>query len=295
MVTLDALLRGGVGLSFATYFVDREAPHEARWQRLQREAEFYQSLPQEYAQAVQVRNLSDLARLESAFSSGEKIWGFCLLMEGAELIRSPDELDHWYERGLRLLSLTWNDDNQWAAGARQRGGLKPAGKRLLARMAELGFILDVSHLNRQSFFEVMEVWDGPVVATHSNADAICPLFRNLTDKQLALLSEREAVVGVLLGNALLQPGWQDGDPPTPLTVVMAHIEHLIQQLGEGGVGIGSDFDGGLTPANTPEGLDSVADLPRIGEAMSERGFSDELVSKVLGGNWLRFLRHHLPQ
>jgi len=295
MVTLESLLRGGVGLSVATYFVDRETPRDMRKQHLRKEVEFYDSLPGKHPEVMQVCDRSDLSQLESRFSSGESIWGFCLLMEGAELIDSPEELNSQFERGVRMLSLTWNDDNQWASGARRTGGLKPAGRKLLARMDELGLILDVSHLNRHSFFEVLEAWHGPVVATHSNADALSPHFRNLTDEQLSLLKERGAVVGVLLGSAFLQPGWKEGDPQIPIAQVVVHIQHLIEHLGEHGVGIGSDFDGGLTPADTPEGLDSAADLPRIGDAMSECGLSEEFARNVLGGNWLRFLRDHLPQ
>lgn len=295
MVTLESLLGGGVGLSFATLFVDRDYPRERRKQRLREQVEFYAELPEKYPPVTRVRNRRELAKLESEWASGQRAWGFCLLMEGAELLDSPLELDDYFHQGLRILSLTWNDANQWATGARHTGGLKAAGPELLARMSELGIILDVSHLNRQSFFEVLKAWEGPVVATHSNPDALCPHFRNLDNEQLSLLKQRDAVVGVLLGNGFLQPGWKEGAPQTPLSVVVKHIEHLVEHLGENGVGIGSDFDGGLTPATTPEGLDSVADLPKIGEAMRERGLSEELISKVLGGNWLRFLHNHLPQ
>jgi len=295
MVTLESLLAGGIGLSIATYFVEREGGRDQRQQRLREQVDFYKALGEDCPQAMQVRNRADLGRLESDFAEGREIWGFCLLMEGVELLDSPEQLEGFRNGGVRLLSLTWNEANQWASGARNRGGLKAAGRELLSAMSELGIILDVSHLNRQSFFEVLEAWRGPVVATHSNADALCPSFRNLTDEQLAVLRERDVVAGVLLGNGFLQLKWKDGDPPTPLSVVVDHIAYLIDHLGEDAVGIGSDFDGGLTPATTPQGLDSAAHLPRIGEAMREHGLSEEVVSKVMGGNWLRFLREHLPE
>jgi membrane dipeptidase len=162
------------------------------------------------------------------------------------------------------------------------------------KMRQLGMILDVSHLNEESFFDVTGRWDGPLCATHSNAAALCEDTRNLTDEQLQVLSERDAVVGALLYNGHLKDSWASDSPPIPLSRAAEHIEHLVGQLGEDKVGIGSDFDGGLTPANTPEGLNTIADLPKLGLELQRRGHSDRMVADVLGENWFRFFARHLP-
>lgn len=295
MVTYEKLVEGGVMLSIATLFAEHDAGKDMRRGRLHRQLEMYRGLP--YAGAGNVRqvlNREQLAALLAAYERGEEAWGVVLLMEGADLLQGPDELDNLYASGLRLLSLTWNEDNQWAAGAKHRKGLKPAGRELLRKMRELGMVLDVSHLSHQSFADVMEAWDGPVCATHSNPASVCAGFRNLLDEELEELRRREAVVGVLMYNMFLEDGWRDGQPLTPLGKVGEHVLYLLDRLGENGVGIGSDFDGGLTPKNTPEGINTVADLRLVAEELARRGVADDIVQKVMGGNWFRFLQRHLP-
>jgi len=296
MITLPSLLASGVMLSCVTLFAEHNAPRSTRKKRLMRELEFYLELPEKYPQHVmQVTGVQSLHELREKTASGDEVWGFLLAMEGVDLLDAPDELEMFYEKGLRVLSLTWNERNQWAAGAKHRGGLTRKGAALLESMRELGIILDVSHLNEQSFFDALGQWNGPVCATHSNPAALCDDTRNLTDGQLQLLRERSAIVGTLLYNGFLDSSWQIGDPQTPLACVAEHIEYLTEHLGSDSVGIGSDFDGGLTARNTPEGLDTIADLPKLGAELKRRGHSDNVVAGVLGENWFRFFERHLPK
>ncbi|MCD6283104.1 membrane dipeptidase [bacterium] len=296
MVTLPFLLAGGVALSFVTLFAEHNAPRPVRRKRLLRELEFYLELPEKFPRNVmQVASVEELHDLRGKAAAGGEVWGFMLAMEGADLLESPDEIQMFHEKGLRMLSLTWNERNRWAAGANHQGGLTQEGALLLHKMRELGIILDVSHLNEQSFFDAAKQWSGPLCATHSNPAALCENTRNLTDEQLHLLHERGAVVGTLLYNGFLDSSWRSGGPQTPLPRVAEHIEYLIGSLGSGGVGIGSDFDGGLTANNTPEGLNTIADLPELGAELQRRGHSAGLVAGVLGENWFQFLGRHLPQ
>jgi len=295
MVTYEKLVEGRVVLSIATLFAEHDAGKDVRRERLHRQLEMYRNLPHAGCGSVrQVLNRAQLKDLMAAYGRGEEAWGFVLMLEGADLLQSPDELDELYASGLRLLSLTWNEDNQWAAGAKHRKGLKPAGRELLRKMRELGMVLDVSHLNHQSFADAMEAWEGPVCATHSNPAAVCAGFRNLLDEELAELRRREAVVGVLLYNMFLEDGWRDGQRQTPLSKVGEHILYLLDKLGEDSVGIGSDLDGGLTPKNTPEGVNTVADLRLIEEELARRDVAEDTIRKVMGENWFRFLQWHLP-
>lgn len=296
MITLPSLLAGGVMLSCVTLFAEHNAPRSTRKKRLTRELEFYLELTEKHPQRViQITSAQSLRGLRERWTSGDEVWGFLLSMEGADLLDSPDELEMFYEKGLRVVSLTWNERNQWAAGARHRGGLTHKGAALLNSMGKLGIILDISHLNEQSFFDALEQWNGPVCATHSNPASMCEDSRNLSNTQLHLLRERNAVVGTLLYNGFLDSSWQSGGPQTPLPRVAEHIEYLLAHLGTESVGIGSDFDGGLTAKNTPKGLDTIADLPKLDAELKRRGRTDEVVAGVLGENWFRFFERHLPK
>lgn len=295
MVTLGELLRGGIMLSFVSLFAEHIAPRDRRKQELQRQLEYYTSLPAQFPGVVfQITNREELAALRARHEAGNAVWAFVMTLEGADLIDTPDELLALHEKGLRIAGLTWNETNQWAGGARQLGGMRDKGVEFLATMRRLGIILDVAHINQRSFSDEMKHWDGPVCATHGNPFSLCRHPRNYTDVQLAELRARGAVMGTLLYNGLLAERWKEDGPSVKLGEVCAHIEHLLEHLGPEGVGIGSDFDGGPLPAHTPEGLDTVADLAKIGEAMQARGHSAQAAANVLGENWYRFLMRHLP-
>jgi membrane dipeptidase len=189
--------------------------------------------------------------------------------------------------------LAW-DDTRYATGAWSRSdeGLTAAGCQLLEVMADLGFILDLTHMSEKSTIQAMERYEGPVVATHSNCRALVPGQRQLSDTQIRLLGERDGVMGTVLYNAFLQKGWRKGERKSAVTLdqVAAHIDHVCQLLGDARhVGIGTDLDGGFGAEHIPAELDSIADLPKIGEKLKERGYAAEDVANVMGGNWLRVL------
>ncbi|MFO7536675.1 MAG: membrane dipeptidase [Chloroflexota bacterium] len=308
-VTFSELQRGGVGLIFGTLFVlpatsvvtglDDTAvyhtPTEAHQQAMT-QLDYYHRLADETGY---LRLVGDLATLEEVVASHQtdganKLLGIVPLMEGADPIREPEEAELWYERGLRLVGLAW-DDTRYAAGAwRAGGGLTDDGQRLLEVLAEFGFIVDLTHLSEKASHQVMDRYEGPVVATHSNARALVPGERHFSDEQIRRLGqEREGMMGVVLYNRFLKAGHDKGDPKTQVTLdhVVDHIDHICQLLGNAThVGIGSDFDGGFGAADIPAEMDSAADLPLLAGRLQARGYTADQTNAIMGGNWLTFLR-----
>jgi membrane dipeptidase len=165
-------------------------------------------------------------------------------------------------------------------------------------MADLGLILDVSHVFEEAFLEAVDRFEGSVVATHANPRARAPGPRQLSNEMIRRLAERDGVIGIIPYNRFLRPGWSRGDPKDAVTVgdVAAAIDHVCQVVGDVAyVGLGSDFDGGFGAEGVPAEIDTVADLGSIGAALGEMGYGDDDIRAVLGGNWLRVLRSALPE
>ena len=220
-------------------------------------------------------------------------FGAILHLEGAEPIE-PDlsNLEGWYERGLRSIGLVWSRPNAFASGAPFRypssadvgPGLTRAGRALVDACERLGIALDVSHLNTRGLRGVLRRARGPVVATHSNAYAVCPASRNLTDAELLAIAATGGVVGITFSVAMLRP---DGrfDTRTPIADVVRHVDHVAAVAGIDHVALGSDFDG----AAIPHEIGDVTGLPRVLEALRAAGYGDDDLRKIAHGNWLRVL------
>lgn len=216
-----------------------------------------------------------------------------LHLEGAEPL-APDlsDLDAWYERGLRSIGLTWSRANAFASGVPFRfpstgdvgPGLTGAGKALVRRCGELGILVDLSHLNEAGFWDVAELSSAPLVATHSNVNALCPSSRNLTDAQLDAIGSTGGVVGINFAVSFLR---EDGanEAETPLEEIVRHASYVAERIGIDHVAFGSDFDGALVPA----GLDGIAGLPGLVEKFRAAGWDDEAIEKITHRNWLRVL------
>ena len=201
-------------------------------------------------------------------------------------------LDVLYAAGLRTLGPVWSRSNIFGHGVPFRfpsspdtgDGLTDFGQALIRRCNEMRILIDLSHINEKGFWDVAKLSGAPLVATHSNAHALCPASRNLTDKQLAAIRETGGLVGVNYAVSFLrEDGRRDAD--TPLDTVVDHIAYLIEHLGEDGVGLGSDFDGAMIPV----GIGSAAGLPNLVAAMRKRQFGEPLVEKICFENWLRVL------
>lgn len=242
-----------------------------------------------------------LARQQQALSVGQGYpVGLLPLMEGAEGILAFDELETWWQDGLRIIGPAWVG-TRFCGGTREPGPLTPEGRSLLKAMAEFPFFLDLSHMDEPAALEALERYDGPVIATHSNCLALLPGYesnRHLSDRLISGLMERDGVIGVIPYNAFLKTGWALGKSERQevgLEHLVDHIDHICQLAGDAHhVGIGSDFDGGFGLQSTPYQLDTIADLQKLVPLLLSRGYTEEDAAAILGDNWLRFLRHHLP-
>ena len=217
-----------------------------------------------------------------------------LHFEGAEnLGPDPGALESFYEAGLRSLGLVWSRPNAYGHGVPFRfpaspetgPGLTGAGKELIRDCNRLGVLVDLSHLNERGFWDVAALSEAPLVATHSNAHALCPSTRNLTDRQLDAIRDSGGIVGVNFAVAFLREDGRD-DEDTPLETVVRHVDYLVERVGVDGVGFGSDFDG----AKVPRGIGDVSGLPKLLGTLPERGYDDIALRKIAHENWVRVLR-----
>lgn len=216
-----------------------------------------------------------------------------LHFEGAEAIDPAlDALYAFHAAGLRSLGPVWSRPTifghgvpfRFPAGPDTGPGLTAAGKRLVQGCNALKIMLDLSHLNQAGFDDVAALSDAPLVATHSNAHAVCPSSRNLTDRQLDMIRDSDGMVGLNFAVSFLR---EDGrkDPKTGWDPVLRHIDHLIDRLGEGRVGLGSDYDGAVMP----EVLAGVERLPHLLTALRDHGYDAPLLNRLASGNWLALM------
>lgn len=298
---LPAARAAGFAGGFFAVFVPGPEPH-VPFPAIPYRLELPEPLPREEARRVAFELVAVLERLERegelrvARSAGDFAEGqvtAILHLEGAEPL-APDlsDLDMWHARGLRSLGLTWSRANDFAEGVAfafphspdTGPGLTGAGRALVRACNERGILVDCSHLNRRGFFDVAELSSAPLVATHSNAHALCASSRNLDDEQLDAIRDSGGVVGVNFAVAFLR---EDGSlvPETPLDEICRHVDHLAERMGIDHVAFGSDFEG----AEIPAALGGAAGLPRLVDALRARGYDEEALAKITHGNWLRVL------
>jgi membrane dipeptidase len=210
-----------------------------------------------------------------------KIASVLSIENGDPLAGDLAALDGFYAAGVRMMSLTWNASNALGDGASGdlHGGLTEFGRRVLRRMNTLGIVVDVSHLSEASFWDALKVTRGPVIASHSNASSVHPHARNLTDDQLRAIARRGGVVGVTF-----VPRFLGG---ATLAHVLKHIDHMVRVMGADHVAIGSDFDGFRRP---PDGLEDASHLPNLTAGLVWRGYSEDAIRKIMGGNAMRVFR-----
>ncbi len=224
--------------------------------------------------------------------------GIIVAMEGSDAICEPEQAQQWYDAGLRCASLVHYGSSRYASGTGDDGPLTDSGRALLDQFARLGIVLDTTHLCDQSFFQALDHFSGPVIASHQNCRALVPGQRQFSDEQLRRLFDRDGVVGIAFDAWMMYPGWERGQTSRDVVSIHAaldHIDHLCQLAGnDRQVAFGSDLDGGFGTEQTPTGLDSIADLQQLAPLLSQRGYRDESITAIFGGNWLRFFGTHLP-
>lgn len=221
--------------------------------------------------------------------------GFILSMEGADAIVSPDHVDAWWNDGLRVSSLVHYGRNVYAHGTGAQGGLTSKGRDLLKAMEIVGMVLDVTHLADVSFWEAVELFKGPVLASHHNCRSLVPGDRQLTDDQIRYLIERDSVIGAAFDAWMLCPGWIAENPSNAqvtLETIVDHMDHICQIAGNARhVALGTDLDGGYGTEQCPGDLDTIADIQKLPDILRRRGYAEEDVRGVMHGNWLRFFRN----
>jgi membrane dipeptidase len=259
-------------------------------------------------------------------------------LEGGHMIEDNlDNLNKLYERGVRYMTLTWNNSTSWATSAmyestpalnakeQRQLGLKDFGKQIVQRMNQLGMLVDLSHVGEKTFWDAINTTTKPVLVSHSNCYAICPVFRNLKDDQIKAVGKNGGVIQLNFYSgfvdstfkkkeaqfflnhlseldSLKKKGMQqeyamsiltdkhateaNANRP-PLSALLDHLDHIVELIGVDHVGMGSDFDG-ITSA--PRELEDVTDYPLITKALLEKGYSKKDINKIMGGNFLRVLK-----
>ena len=224
--------------------------------------------------------------------------GYILSMEGADPIIDPENVASWWDDGLRAVGLSHYGFSAYAHGHDMVGGLTDRGRPLLAALQKAGMIVDLTHLADIAFWEVLDVFDGPVLASHSNCRALVPDPRQFDDAQIKAIIARGGVIGGALDAWMLYTGWIRGETQPEVVGLDALVDHMVHICDLAGntehIGVGSDLDGGYGNEQTPHDLNTIADLQKIGPMLADRGFSDEDVQRVMHGNWLGFFRKNLP-
>lgn len=219
--------------------------------------------------------------------------GYILSMEGADCILRPDQVQEWFDAGLRIVGPAHYGVSPYAHGTGTEGGLFERGPELLREMERVGMILDVTHLADQSFDEAIEIYGGPLLASHHNNRTLVPNQRQLSDEQAKKLIARGAVIGHALDIWMMHPNYVRGETKVniPLERICDHIDRVCQMAGNAKhAAIGTDLDGGFGREQSPHDLDTIADLQRIPDMLRKRGYSEPDIEGIMHGNWVRFFR-----
>ncbi|MCC5928794.1 MAG: membrane dipeptidase [Cyclobacteriaceae bacterium] len=308
-VSLPELRKAKAGLVVATQIARYVTPDnplpgwhspEQAWAQTQGQLAWYKSM-EKSGELVQITDLKSLEKQLVLWQNDEiedasKPIGYILSMEGADSLVDTDHLHIAYDYGLRAVGPAHYGPGRYAYGTHVEGPLGAPGRQLLREMEKLNIILDVSHLCDQSFWEAMDHFNGNVWASHTNCRSLSPDQRQFNDHQIRELIQRKAVIGVVFDAWMMVPGWIRGQS-TPkstgckLETIIDHIDHICQLAGNAQhVGIGSDLDGGFGKEQCPYDLDSIADLQKLPDLLSKRGYSNLDTEGIMHGNWLKFLK-----
>ncbi|MBN1230877.1 MAG: membrane dipeptidase [Anaerolineales bacterium] len=312
----DAYQEGGVGIIFTTLFAgpskDQTFSVQANeysniaeaHQLYRRQVDFYHSFtanhPEQFSLITTRPQFSNFLNNRNISSKNqERPIGLVMLMEGAEGIQEPDELDLWWELGVRIIGPAWKN-NQYCGGTGHPGPLTPAGIDLLRKMDSLNFALDLSHLDEQSALQALDIYTGVILASHANPKALLPeqkTNRHLTREVLEGILEHDGVIGLVPYNLFISQEWHLNDDKMGVRLedYVNHIDYICQKAGSSRhAAIGTDFDGGLGVPSVPAEVQSIADLQQIVPILSDRGYTKKDIDNIFNQNWLRMLQEVLP-
>ncbi|WP_341841400.1 dipeptidase [Chitinophaga caseinilytica] len=306
-VSLPEMRKGRVGLCVATQIaryvgLDNPLPgwhsQEQAWAQTQGQLAWYQTMVKrgEMKQITNADELSDHLKLwETAEDTSSLPVGFILSLEGADSFYELACVEKAWAYGLRAIGPAHYGPGVYAYGTDSTGGLGTKGRALLKEMDRLGFILDATHLCDESFSEAMDLYTGPVWASHHNSRALVPHNRQFSDEQFSLLIQRGAVIGTAFDAWMLIPGWERGKS-TPentgvsLEHVANHIDHICQLAGNSQhAAIGSDLDGAFGTEQSPGDLGTIAGLQKVPDILRQRGYKSNDIDNIMYKNWIRFL------
>lgn len=311
-VAYPDMRRGRVALCFATLFArstghpvahaDYATPMQACG-IAHGQLAYYRALEQEgivriiEGTAALNAHLAAWADWEAASDRSPPPLGFVISMEGADPILAPDQLERWHQLGLRLLGLSHYGPGRYAGGTATEVGLTELGPPLLAEIERLGIVLDLTHCSDESFWQALERFGGPVIASHQNCRALVPHQRQFSDDQIRAVIERDGVIGAAFDTWMLHPQWrihERHDPANPvvtLSHVVDQIDHVCQVAGNSRhAAIGTDLDGGYGREQSPSDLDTIADLQQIPALLAARGYGEPDIAQIMHGNWAQLLR-----
>lgn len=315
----DAYQDGRVALVFATLFACPVRYKENDWDKscytdtqeaytlYRSQLDLYHRLFQEEGDKFRLiltsrdleTHLEEWQQPMSKSSSGYPV-GLLILMEGAEGVREIAELEDWWQSGVRAISPAWAG-TRFCGGTKEPGPLTKEGYALLDGMAELGFILDLSHMDEQAVLQALDHYSGRIIASHANAKALLKGVdsnRHLSDRIIEGIFERDGVIGVVPFNQFLHPDWTKGGNREMVSLqrVADQIDYMCQIAGDARhVGIGSDFDGGFGLQSVPHEIDSLADLQKLGDFLGGSGYQEDDIAAIMGKNWLNLVSESLPE
>jgi membrane dipeptidase len=311
-VALPELRRGRVALCFATLlarctgtpvpWIDYRSPEQACSSALGQLA-YYRALERR----GEVRVISDRSALDqhigdwrgweangSSADEPSPPVGFVLSMESADALLDPGQLAEFWAAGVRVIGPAHYGPGRYAGGTGTEEGLSESGIALLREMDQLECILDMSHFSDQAFWQALDCYGGPVLASHNNCRALVPHQRQFSDEQLRAIIARGGVIGVAMDVWMLELGWTASthtNAGITLDTVVDHIDHICQVAGDcRHAAIGSDLDGLFGREQSPCDLDTIADLQKLAELLAQRGYAEADIATVMHGNWLRLLR-----
>lgn len=319
VLTFPEMRKGHIGLCIATqigHSVSEMSPvqgwhsPEIAWAQTQGQLAWYRAMEErgEMKQIVDAAGLAAHVELWQAYIAAEgeagsaadaPAIGYILSLEGADSMLTPAYVERAYAYGLRAIGPAHYGPGRYSPGTGASGGLEPRGKELLRQMRSLGMCLDLTHLTDEAFWEALEIFDGPVWASHQNCRALVPHQRQHSDEQIKAVIERDGIIGAAFDAWMMVPNWVRGTT-TPessgvkIETIVDHIDHICQLAGSARYcGIGSDLDGGYGKEQTAGDLETIADLQKLTEILARRGYSRADIEGIMHGNWLRVLSRAL--
>lgn len=314
VLTFPEMRRGKIGLCIATqigHSVSEMSPvqgwhsPEIAWAQTQAQLAWYRVMEER----GEMKQLTDRAALlnhvqlwqsSSAEQQASLPIGYILSLEGADSMLTPAYVERAYGYGLRAIGPAHYGPGRYSPGTGAEGPLEPRGRELLKQMKSLGMCLDLTHLTDEAFWESLEIFDGPVWASHQNCRALVPHQRQHSDEQIKAVVERGGMIGMAFDAWMMVPGWirfQTTPQQTGvcLATIVDHIDHICQLVGNARhVGIGSDLDGGYGKEQTALDLETIADLQKLTSILAQRGYSNADIEGIMHGNWIRTLTAALP-